>query len=504
MADSKSDEACRLNLKKIAQYVAWNKDDSDMQVKDDLTEFLLNFENPKLQTAVNEFYDSHKFYFNDSVKDYLLKNRYLDLYITIVCEEISFLEANERFGYNPVENKYSFADFIDQNIEELKKKIVLETPPGSPEPSKKKKRKNEAALKTISTFCVPDFQKFARWVAWNGNVTDLHEDKDLTEFWNHANKPENPHPIIKTAVDGSHDAHFNDRETDYLLKNRYLDLYIDIVCEHRSFLTANLMFQYNPVHGTFADFITDNLKMLKNSVVLETIPGSLEPDKKEKPTTKRKKEKSPEPPSGRPRLRAAAAQPMYFPNSNYLNRTASGVNNNKNVAGNNVKLVTTVSDGNCLFDSICQAYPILPFLLDNNARIKELRRLVVEKMKSSDLPVLENVFNLLKQGSNSQFGCAAKIGKSTTLEEFKDATIQKFAKKRKMYADAISVPYLELVLTDIDSDLKLQFCSGKIPPKADVMKAHPKTIYVTNAKYFVHQDPDGPTPHYMVFILTND
>lgn len=502
MADSKSDAACRSNLKKIAHYVAWNKDNSDMQKQDNLTEFLLNFNNPKLQTAVDEFYDSRKFYFDASVKDYRLKNQYLDLYITIVCDEISFLDANKKFGYDPVENKYSFADFVNHEIEALKKLIVLESPPGTPEPSKKKNPTNGAALKTISTFCVPDFQKFARWVAWNGNVTDLHESKDLTGFWNHANKPENPHPIIKTAVDGSHDAHFNDRETDYLLKNRYLDLYIDIVCEHRSFLTANLMFQYNPVHGTFAEFITRNLEILKNSVVLETIPGSLESSKKKKPT-KRKKEKSPEPPSGRPRLRAAAAQPMYFPTSNYVKRTASGVNNNKNVAGTKVKLVQTVSDGNCLFDSICQAYPVLPFLPDNNARIKELRRLVAEKMKSSDSPVLKNAFDLQKQAPHSQFGCAAKIGKTTTLEEFKDATIKKFERNCKMYADAISVPYLELVLTDIDSDLKLEFCSGKIPPEADVMKAHPKTIYVTNEEYFVNQDPDGATPHYMVFILTD-
>jgi hypothetical protein len=172
------------------------------------------------------------------------------------------------------------------------------------------------------------------------------------------------------------------------------------------------------------------------------------------------------------------------------------------MAGNNVKLVRTLLDGNCLFDSICQAYPVLPDLPDNKARIKELRRLVVEKMKSSDSPVLENAFDLLKQAPHSQFGCAAKIGETTTLEEFKDATIQKFERNCKMYADAISVPYLELVLTDIDSDLKLEFCSGKIPPEADVMKAHPKTIYVTNEEYFVNQDPDGATPHYMVFILT--
>ena len=505
MAGSKSDAECRLYLKKIAQYVVWNKDDTDMQKQDNLTEFLLNFNNPKLQTAVDEFYDSGNFYFNDSVKDYLLKNRYLDLYITIVCEEISFLEANERFGYDPVDNDDSFADFIDQNIEELKEKIVLENPPGSPEPSKKKKQKNKAALKTISTFCVPDFQKFARWVAWNGNVTDLHEDKDLTEFWNHANKPENPHPIIKTAVDGSHDAHFNDRETDYLLKNRYLDLYIDIVCEHRSFLTANLMFQYNPVNGTFADFITHKLEMLKNSVVLETIPGSLEPGKQEKPTTKQNKEKSPGTSSVRPR-RATAAQPMSFPISNYVKRTATGVNKNKNVAGTKVKLVQTVSDGDCLFDSICQAYPVLPDLPHNKARIAGLRRLVVEKMKSEtvDDEIFKNTFDIVKAmgGSYGFLGCAAEVNESTTLEEFKDATIQKFAKNRKMYADAISVSYLKLVLTDIDPDLQLEFCSGKIPPEADEMESHPKTIYVTNEQYFTGQDPDGATPHYMVFILT--
>ena len=73
-----------------------------------------------------------------------------------------------------------------------------------------------------------------------------------------------------------------------------------------------------------------------------------------------------------------------------------------------------------------------------------------------------------------------------------------------MYADAISVPYLQLVLADIDPDLKLEFCSGKIPPLVNVMQAHPKTIYVTNEQYFVRHDPDGSTPHYMVFILTKD
>ena len=71
-----------------------------------------------------------------------------------------------------------------------------------------------------------------------------------------------------------------------------------------------------------------------------------------------------------------------------------------------------------------------------------------------------------------------------------------------MYADAISVPYLELVLTDIDPDLKLKFCSGNIPPPVAEMQAHPKTIYVTNEQYFAGYNPDGSTPHYMVFILT--
>ena len=80
---------------------------------------------------------------------------------------------------------------------------------------------------------------------------------------------------LKESVDSYY---FDDTYTDFLLKNRYLDLYIDIVCEEKSFLTANLLFQFNPEKGLpISQFIHQKLEKLKDRIILKSSQSSPTP-----------------------------------------------------------------------------------------------------------------------------------------------------------------------------------------------------------------------------------
>lgn len=127
------------------------------------------------------------------------------------------------------------------------------------------------ALSAIFAFCLPDFKKFARMVAWRGffdNAIHNLDDDDLTKVWDTIKDKDE----LKESVDSYH---FDDTCSDFLLKNRYLDLYIDIVCEEKSFLTANLLFKFKPEKGKpISQLIHENLKKLKDCIILKSSQSS--------------------------------------------------------------------------------------------------------------------------------------------------------------------------------------------------------------------------------------
>ena len=132
------------------------------------------------------------------------------------------------------------------------------------------------ALSSIFTFCLPDFKKFARMVAWRGlhnNAIHNMDDDDLTKEWEKIKSMD----ALKESVDSYH---FNDTSSDFLLKNQYLDLYIDIVCEEKSFLTANLLFKFKPEKGKpISQLIHENLEKLKDHIILKSSQSSPTPAK---------------------------------------------------------------------------------------------------------------------------------------------------------------------------------------------------------------------------------
>lgn len=133
---------------------------------------------------------------------------------------------------------------------------------------------NVMALSSIFTFCLPDFKKFARMVAWRGlhnNVIYNMDDNNLTKEWEKIKSMD----ALKESVDSYH---FDHTSSDFLLKNQYLDLYIDIVCEEKSFLTANFLFKFKPKKGEpISQLIHENLEKLKDHIILKSSQSSPTP-----------------------------------------------------------------------------------------------------------------------------------------------------------------------------------------------------------------------------------
>jgi hypothetical protein len=99
------------------------------------------------------------------------------------------------------------------------------------------------------------------------------DDDDLTKFWDTIKDKDE----LKESVDSYH---FDDTCSDFFLIYRYLDLYIDIVCEEKSFLTANLLFKFKPEKGQpISQLIHENLEMLKDHIILKSSQSSPTPAK---------------------------------------------------------------------------------------------------------------------------------------------------------------------------------------------------------------------------------
>ena len=245
----------------------------------------------------------------------------------------------------------------------------------------------------------------------------------------------------------------------------------------------------------------------------------------------------------------------------YIKRNTTGpVAQDRQDGNKNICLVKTLTNGNCLLDCIVQSVDIRPYLMELSARfagtpfqlinvdenstnatvIANLRKLIAFEMNENpdllhdlfelinpafadlldknhiidqklniNLPPAESEEDLIKQ----ELSRSGQLLSRTTFKEqfpgyllssdfdkFKEHAFTSFISNPRKYIDNITYGYLERVLAKIPPGLRIQKLEKKPTPE-QLQQNAASTIFVTNAQQFTHFKSDGPTPHYMLFVL---